>query len=98
MPQERWYHTQTGLVLCGGYHSDIRTSCLTFSSGQWIQSHTLQHWRSRHSSWASPDGPLVMGGFPNEEIEGNSTEMLTRDGQSTMYFALKYDTRWKIDV
>ena len=80
LPDGRQDHTQSGLVACGGGDTnDTKTSCVTFSSGQWTASHILQHERSGHSSWLSPYGNLLMG-------TDNTTEMLTDDGKSVMNF------------
>ena len=90
LPEDRRHHTQSGLVICGGgWESDIQTSCLTFSSGKWTKSHTLQFRRKDHSVWSSPQGLLLMGGAYNL----TSTEILTDDGQSIEHFTLKHDTR-----
>ena len=43
LPDERTYHTQSGLVICGGYRT--MTSCYKFSSGVWTESHSLLHHR-----------------------------------------------------
>ena len=88
LPDDRWYHSQSGLVTCGGYYSDTRASCLTFSSGQWRTSHQLRHQRYYHSSWMSQHGVVLMGG-----ASPTTTEILTEDGQSSPSFALKYITR-----
>ena len=91
LPDDRYSHTQSGLVTCGGYRSDTRTSCLTFSSGQWRTSHQLQHSRYHHSSWMSQHGVVLMGGSTWDSQ--TTTEMLTEDGQSSPSFTLKYDTQ-----
>ena len=81
-------HTQSGLVACGGYYT--RTSCFTFSGGQWVTSHSLLHERVYHSSWSSSQhGTILMGGMGSE----TSTEMLTDNGESQESFTLKYDAR-----
>ena len=90
LPDDRYYHTQSGLVTCGGgSNSDTKTSCLTFSSGQWRTSHQLQHNRWYHSSWMSQHGVVLMGGTGSL----TTTEILTEDGQSSPSFTLKYETR-----
>ena len=88
LPDNRRWHTQSGLTACGGGYSS-KTSCVTFSSGRWIYSHTLKYEREDHSSWLSPQGVLLMGG----EYSPSTTEILTDDGQTTELFALKYGTR-----
>ena len=54
LPDDRWYHTQTGLLACGG--EDTKLSCNKFSGGKWKPSHKLKKNREGHSSWASPAG------------------------------------------
>ena len=61
-------------------------SCLTFSSGQWIESPKTQHNRTFHSSWMSPLGLVLMGGLDNP----TSSEILTDDGKSSPAFKPKY--------
>ena len=88
LPDKRKNHTQSGLVTCGGIGSDIWTSCLTFSSGQWRTSHQLQQKRWDHFSWMSQHGVVLMGGYGSR----TTTEILTEDGQSSPSFPLKYET------
>ena len=88
LPENRSTHTQSGLVTCGGGYT--RYSCLSFSSGQWSQSHNLLHARWSHISWSSPNGLLLMGGYTSD----TSSEMLTDDGNSLENFSLKYKTKY----
>ena len=67
--------------------SDTRTSCLSFTDGQWITSHQLQYNRSSHLSWMSQHGVVLMGG---DSL--TTTEILTDNGGSTPAFTLKYNT------
>ena len=93
LPQDRAYHTQTGLEACGGYTSATRTTCVRFSGGSWSPSHNLQQERKRHSSWASPAGTVLMGG--DYSYSEQTTELLDVDTEdSVMHFPLKYDTRY----
>ena len=87
LPDDRWYHTQTGLLACGG--EDTKLSCTKFSGGKWKPSHKLKKERQFHSSWASPAGTVLMGGDPSSE----TTELLDETtGDSVMHFPLKYET------
>ena len=88
LPNSHYFHTQSGLVTCGGEGVDQFTSCYNFSSGVWTKSHSLQYSRYRHSSWSSPLGTVLMGGSGSF----TTAELLTDDGQSTEIFSLKYDT------
>ena len=86
LPDRRVGHTQSGAVVCGGFHT--RSSCLTFSSGGWTQSHTLLEERYRHSTWKSPRGLLLMGG----QYSPKTTELLHDDGTSSKQFDLEHST------
>ena len=88
LPDDHGDHTQSGLVTCGGFYT--RKSCYTFNNGVWIKSHTLRHGRYYHSTWTSPMGIVLMGGYDSDDE--TTTELLTDDGQSTEHFSLKYST------
>ena len=87
-------HSQSGLVTCGGgFVSDSRRSCSTFSSGQWETSHQLQHNRVGHSSWMSDHGLVLIGGYDFDDSDtGTTTEILNDNGQSSLAFNLKRQT------
>ena len=86
LPDARNSHTQSGLITCGGGKTyDTRTSCVTFSSGQWKPSHVLQYERHGHSSWMSKHGIVILGGAGPFE---NSTEILKDDGTSALNFTI----------
>ena len=57
-------HTQTGLVTCGGggFHNGRQKYCVTFNpdEGSWQETHILQKTREFHSSWASPQGVMLL--------------------------------------
>ena len=76
LPDYRYFHTQTGLTLCGSEKCEqcsipssptIGTTCLTFflrgGSWAWRQSHKLFYPRRFHSAWKSPQGVVLLGGF-----------------------------------
>jgi len=101
LPHYREDHTMTGMTVCGGaglegLNQDLLTSCITFLSGEWVTSHTLGMERTGHTSWASPQGTILMGGgsiqFPNV---GFTSEILVEDGTSVPTFHMKYDT-WDV--
>ena len=99
MPQGKHYHTQAGLVACGGLHyGHGRTSCFTFAAGTWTRSHTLAVGRHNHVSWASyPGGVLLLGGFNrwiNNSDAERSTELLSPTSSTTTpQFRLAYDAQ-----
>ena len=85
LPEGRMFHTQTGLLACGGLHTTF--SCIKFSGGKWKPSHKLKKEHYYHSSWASPLGTVLMGGMDNDK----TTELLDdTTGVSIMHFPLKY--------
>ena len=95
LPEGRSSHTQTGLVACGGYpnpRENLKT-CDTFSIGmeEWKKSHTLREERRLHSSWASPEGVVLLGGFGDGDGD-ETTEVLTNSGDTTLGFKLEFKT------
>ena len=91
LPHARSSHTQSGLVACGGH--PIFTTCDTFSIGmeEWKKSHTLRKERRLHSSWASPEGVVLLGGFGDGDGD-ETTEVLTNSGDTTPGFKLEFKT------
>ena len=86
LPDERYEHTQDGLVACGGNNAATFTTCVTLTGGGWPESHQLRQRREDHSSWRSPAGLLLMG--------GTSTEIPSAtDSSTTSSFTLAYKTR-----
>ena len=92
LPKKRSGHTQTGLVACGGY--SLRKTCDSFSIGmeEWKESHTLRDERASHSSWNSPEGVMLLGGYKSGGTEYETTEILTNNGDTIQGFQLKYKT------
>ena len=91
MPEPRLSHTQTGPVVCGGYH---RKSCITFTRGSvnWKKTHTLaRRGRVHHSAWDSPQGTVLIGGsdFPAR----TTSEILLENGDTKPGFNLDHRTR-----
>ena len=88
----RVWHTLTGNVLCGGVYPDTDTSCLELTrngNGWQPYSTELQHPRLAHSSWDSPEGIVLLGGY----YSGDTTELVTRTNTSTK-FTLNVNIRW----
>ena len=85
LPDERYYHTMSGLTICGGQFT--KTTCLQLSSGVWSVSHTLQEERDDHSSWQSDQqGVILMGGYGSDM----SSEVVGKGGKS---FDMRYGTK-----
>ena len=64
LPVQRYYHSQLGLIACGGGDSSTtRSSYVTFTNVQWVESNKLLVDRYHHSSWSSRDyGTIILGG------------------------------------
>ena len=60
-------HTQDGLLSCGGLGAS--TTCVKLSDGGWVVSHNLRQSWLFHSSWMSPAGLVLMGGYPKLTAE-----------------------------
>ena len=60
------------------------SSCVTFSSGEWVNSHSLLRNRETHFSWTSLQGVLLMGSYGDD-----STELLSPHGISHENFTMK---------
>ena len=87
LPGPRYEHTQNGPMLCGGYETIMRHSCVKFCGGFWNETHSsLRKPRTSHGSWASPGGLMLIGG----NFGRSTSEVLTDDGQSTMH----WDPAW----
>ena len=87
----RVWHTLTGNVLCGGVYPGTSDSCLelTGSGDGWQPySSTLQTYRLAHSTWDSPQGIVLLGGY----YGGSSTELVTRTNTSN-FFTLQDNVR-----
>jgi len=88
LPDDRSYHTMDGTLICGGYGT---TTCLSFSSGQWITSNTLVETRYSHSSWQTDQGVVLMGGAKS----GYTSEIVPMDGeQGETSFAMQDRIEW----
>jgi len=101
LPDKRYYHTSTGLTLCGGrYSKSTSTNCITFSSGEWVTSHTLAKERFTHSAWMTNNRNIILiGGVSSKTIQigglfsGNTSETLIEGVTSTEPgFTPRYDT------
>ena len=101
--KERWRHTQTGRVLCGGSGGsndggpattrNYETTCLKLFNSGWSKNPLkyLLDRRSGHTSWKSEKGLLLMGGLVR--VTRDNTEMLTRNkSETTAEFPLKYSS------
>ena len=98
-PESRYYHTLDKNILCGGYLTETRTSCIQLSpdDGTWKQLLTLDLERRAHLSWTpeSGIGTYLMGGhIPPSNTFTNTTTLIKPDGTQEPGFSLKYDTAW----
>ena len=99
LPTSRYWHTQDGLVACGGYNgmgdTATRKSCTTLTAAGWTTSHQLQTERGWHVSWSSAAGLMLMGGVDTGSVNTADLLPITRfhNGPSTSYyFKLDYET------
>merc|ERR1711892_347638 len=91
LPDQRYRHTMDSTLICGGYDSDTSTTCLTFSSGKWITSHSLVEKRIAHTSWQTEEGVVLMGGDGGPY----SSEIVKMDGEEgEPSFPLQYNTEY----
>ena len=89
LPHARWGHSMEGGVTCGGDGDSIMTTCVSLSTGGWVESHTLREQRYLHSSWLSPAGVVLIGG----SYSTRTTELLSSTNTSTSRaFSLRYRT------
>ena len=95
LPALRYLHTQNGLEICGGGSGSTQTSCIKLVDGSWQQTRTLGQKRYGHTSWASPQGVLLMGGN-NGQKATTTTEMLTDDGNTAASFTLANKRQYNI--
>ena len=93
LPEGRWSHSQSGLVICGGgAGEETRASCSALVAGAWLPSHTLQVQRWNHLSWETEGGILLLGGW--DSGAGRTTELLSPASSTTSEkFVLPYETR-----
>ena len=76
------------LEICGGYYTS--TTCITFTSGQWVTSHALTEERLEHTSWSTQDGIVLMGG----SYSGMTTEIISEgEYEGVPGYDLQYNTR-----
>ena len=83
--------TLTRNVLCGGVYPGTSDSCLQLTEtgdGWQPYSTALQTPRLAHSTWDSPQGIVLLGGY----YEGNTTELVTGTNTSN-FFTLKDSVR-----
>ena len=98
LPDQREEHTlESSGLMCGGFLSDTRYTCLQWSpdTGSWEQLLRLDAERENHVSW-TPDngiGTYLMGGYGYDSDSGTTTTLVKHDGTQEAAFALKHVTR-----
>ena len=85
--QPRDSHGMVGLTVCGGYHQETSSSCLSLEGRVWDLRAELLQPRWLHSVWESPSGLVLLGGYSSPR----TTERIGEDGRSTYTFPLEYD-------
>ena len=88
----RYGHTMDSLLICGsGHEATAARNCLSFSSGQWVTSHTLVEKRSFQTSWKTDQGLVLMGSLVGET--GYTSEIVPMAGeQGELSFAMQYES------
>ena len=93
LPDKRVGHVQSGQLLCGGFDSSTRRSCLKWNKqgGNWTTLPvTLSEERWHSSGWARGDQLVIMG---SSGAAWESSESVSSDGAvSRGSFAMKYKT------
>merc|ERR1712179_235163 len=69
LPCEMTAHTMDNLTICGGWKT--QTTCISFTSGKWVASHTLGESRWHHNSWGTEEGMLLLGGEESPDTTEN---------------------------
>ena len=88
LPDERDGHTSDGLTICGGWYT--LTTCITFTSGEWVTSHALAEERAFHCSWSNKDKIFILGGSCSS---ANTSETLAEgELDGVPGFSMKYRT------
>ena len=64
MPEKRYEHTVDSNMICGGrsFGTGTLDTCISFSEGEWKETHKLTVARSGHTSWKVPEGVVLFGG------------------------------------
>ena len=90
MSEGRIYNkVKDGLTACGGDLSNVVLNCVTFSFGQWTQSHQLLQPRYYHTSGTIDNQVFLIGGYHMSK----TTEILSLGSSSTTNgFALNNNT------
>ena len=93
LPDERYAHVQSGQLLCGGFDSSTRRSCLRWNkqTGGWTML-PLRLSEGRYGSmiWAHGGQLVIMGGSSDA---GESSETVSSYGAvTTRSFGMKYRT------
>ena len=79
------------LEVCGGsYSTSTLTTCITFTSGQWVTSHALTQERWLHTSWSTDAGTILMGGY----YGGMTSELISQGEEDAVpWFDMQYNTQ-----
>ena len=93
LPTRRRYHSMSGSMVCGGYDSNARNSCINFQDGAWkTKPFPLQESRNYFVSWARLHGKSrLLGGDLNHPSALLTSEIVSESG-SNAGFPLKYQT------
>jgi len=91
LPWQRTGHTMDSLLVCGGGYPDHKgTTCLTFSSGKWMTSHSLVEKRRHHTSWKTEEGVVMLMGGEGSPTTSELVQMGGEQGEPS--FPMQYKT------
>ena len=88
LPGSTSFHTMDSLLVCG--RGKTRTTCVTFSSGNWITSHSLVEERYAHTSWQMEEGMVVLMGGEGSPATSELVQMGGEQGEPS--FPMQYRT------
>ena len=92
----RMRHSQNGLLICGGdagKQVENHNTCISFTNGSWITTHTLKEPRTHHASWEVEKDIFLIGGFCSDLEFCNNTEVVQKENTTIQPpFSLKHMT------
>ena len=101
LPDKRYYHVQSGNLVCGGGYKGTKRSCIKWSDekGGWVTLPvTLRQERESSSSWTERNDHslVILGGWSH--AAGRTSETVSSNGNGVSIqasFKMKYRTEWE---
>ena len=89
MPHTRMKHSVDRNIVCGGDNpSWTLDDCITFTGGEWKETHKLVSSRWGHFSWKVCEGVVLLGGS-GSLATGKAELIESKTGKSTLLFSLE---------